>query len=271
MSRIAVILPVYSGDQLIHFRQSLESLIGQSYQETDIVLLIDGPVGDDLTRYIQSRSSVISKIMEFDKNHGLPYVLNRGLEYSLENDYEFIARMDADDISDQFRMEKQINFLCQNPETDIVGGAIEEIDENGNPRNKTITYPLTHKDCFRFFKKRDPVAHPAVMFRKSFFMKAGFYNELYRINQDTQLWFNGFMNDCRFANIADVVIRFRFSEQFFKKRRGGIRRAQKILKERIHINRELDYGLSANLYAYSMFLMTISPVSLRKLAYRMLR
>lgn len=54
-----------------------------------------------------------------------------------------------------------------NPDIDVVGGAIEEIDENSNSRGKTIVYPEGPKECYDFFSRRNPHAHPAVLFRKA--------------------------------------------------------------------------------------------------------
>ena len=81
--------------------------------------------------------------------------------------------MDADDIALPDRFEKQIAYLEAHPEVDMVGGAINEIDENGNDRGKTTRYPCESDLCRAFFAKRNPVAHPTVMFRRSFFEKAG--------------------------------------------------------------------------------------------------
>ena len=71
------------------------------------------------------------------------------------------------------RIEKQICFLNEHPEIDVVGGAINEIDEEGCESGKTIVYPATPTECKKFFAKRNPLAHPAVLFRKSFFDKIG--------------------------------------------------------------------------------------------------
>ena len=87
------------------------------------------------------------------------------------------------------RFGKQISFLELHPEIDVVGGAINEIDENGNDRGKVIVYPSGPQECYDFFAKRNPHAHPAVLFRKTFFEKAGCkYRPEYRQNQDTMLW-----------------------------------------------------------------------------------
>ena len=102
--------------------------------------------------------------------------------------YEFIACMDADDISELNRFEKQIAYLEAHSDVDLVGGTINEIDANGNNRGKVTRYPCKPEDCRAFFAKRNPVAHPTVIFRKSFLDKTGWhYPNDFERNEDTRL------------------------------------------------------------------------------------
>lgn len=274
ISRIAVILPVYKKDTVEYLSKAIESVLLQTYADFHIYLGVDGPVGDDINNYlklINGQSGIT--IVRFDENRGLACVLNDLLDICFTEDYDFIARMDADDISEKSRFEKQINYLDDHPEIDVVGGAIEEIDENGNPRGKIIIYPATNEDCRLFFAKRNPHAHPAVIFRKSFFDKLNGkkYRPEYRQNQDTMLWFDGMMAGTQHANITDVVLKFRVTDAMFKKRRNGWAFAKKQLKDRLMINRGLDYGLKADLYGVAMFFMLISPTWVKKIAYKVFR
>ena len=105
------------------------------------------------------------------------------------------------------RLEKQMAYLLAHPEIDVVGGAIEEIDENSESRGKMIVYPEGPKECYEFFARRNLMSHPAVLFRKSFFDKAGCkYRPEYRQNQDTMLWVDGMSKGTKHANIPDVVL-----------------------------------------------------------------
>mgnify|MGYP002234074716 FL=1 len=76
--------------------------------------------------------------------------------------------MDADDISLPDRIEKQICFLNEHPEIDVVGGAINEIDEEGCESGKTIVYPATPTECKKFFAKRNPSPIPPFYSAKVF-------------------------------------------------------------------------------------------------------
>lgn len=273
-NKIAVILPVYKNDRVKDLSLSIESILCQTYRNLHLYIGVDGSVGDDLHKSLEllEQQTMVS-IEWFPENRGLACVLNDLLDICFIEGYEYIARMDADDISMTDRFEKQMAYLEKHPEIDVVGGAINEIDENGNSRNKTIVYPEGPEECRAFFSKRNPHAHPAVLFRKSFFSKLNGkkYRPEYRQNQDTMLWFDGMMAGTQHANIPDVVLKFRMTNAMFKKRRNGWEFAKKQFKDRLMINKRLGYGWKADVYGFAMFCMLVSPVWVKKITYRLFR
>lgn len=271
---IAVILSVYKKDKVEYLTKSVESILYQTFSNIHLYIGVDGPIDNDLKDYLDviDRQERVS-IVWFPDNRGLACVLNDLLDICLKEGYDYIARMDADDISELGRFEKQVRYLDEHPEIDVVGGAIKEIDENGGSRNKTIVYPETPEECKAFFAKRNPHAHPAVMFRKTFFdkLKGKKYRPEYRQNQDTMLWYDGMMAGTQHANIPDVVLNFRMTNAMFKKRRNGWVFAKKQFKDRLMINRGLGYGFGADMYGFAMFCMLVSPVWIKKIAYKVFR
>ena len=142
MKKIAVILPVYKNDKVPYIKLSFDSILNQTYKDTDLFIGVDGPVGKDLEECLKKYEQDERITVEwFKENRGLAIVLNDLLDICFKKGYEYIARMDADDISTPKRIEKQMAYLLQHPEIDVVGGAIEEIDENSESRGKTIIYP----------------------------------------------------------------------------------------------------------------------------------
>ena len=269
MKRIAVLLPVYKNDRIDYLNKSVRSILNQSYAGFQVFVGVDGPVDSGLKDALENIAKDNRvEIIWFETNRGLACVLNDLVELSKERAYDYYARMDADDISLPNRFKKQVEYLEEHPYVDVVGGAIEEIDGNDQLRGKHVEYPLTHEECRKFFRYRDPLAHPAVMFRARYFEKvaSGYRNE-YRKNQDTMLWFDGFLNGCVFSNLKDTVLHFRVNDDFYN-RRNGWKRAKRMVCDRLKINKALGYDISANLFAFAMFCMTISPSWVKKFLYK---
>lgn len=272
VSNVAVIMSLYRNDRLDYVKLAVESILKQTYQDFDFYIQFDGIIDTNVEAYFRVQKDERIKINARSENKGLAYSLNELLQKVMPMDYEFIVRMDADDISLPDRFEKQIAFLKAYPEVDMVGGAINEIDEEGNDRGKIIYYPSSPEACYRFFTKRNPVAHPTVMFRRSFFEKVGWeYPTDYVRNEDTRLWHEGYKHGCVITNIPNVVLNFRMTNSMFKQRRNGKEFAKSQLKLRKLIAKDLGYGFSAKVYAYVMFLLMISPSWILKLAYKVFR
>ena len=273
---IAVLLPVYKKDNPQFFTSAVNSILDETYKNFTICLGVDGPIEGELESAVKNAEfNEKVCVMRFNENRGLACVLNDVISEAQKQGFKYFARMDADDICIQDRFEKQMAFLTEHPEVDVVGGAIEEIDENGKLNGKRVVYPLSHDDCRKFFRYRDPLAHPATFFRMRYFDKVvkmngkinTWYRPEYRKNQDTMLWFDGFMSGCVFANLHETVLHFRVAKDFYG-RRNGWKRAKQMIRSRMDINKAMKYDISANLFAIAMALMTVSPTWLKKFLYR---
>jgi len=268
---MVVLMSIYKNDNPEHLRLSVESILKQTYQDFLLLIGVDGAIGDDLAEVLHSYDENPKvKIFWYEENRGLTAVLNNLLDEGKNLRPIYYARMDADDISYTDRFEKQVKYLKENPELDVIGGAIEEMEYDGSLNGKVIRYPLSHQECFDFFATRNPLAHPAVLFRASFFDKVTSYNASYKKNQDTELWYRAFKAGCKFGNLKDVVLSFRVSKDMYK-RRGGTKFAKEVLKLRKEINIGLGYGIKATLFGYAYYIMAISPGWVKKFAYRVFR
>lgn len=271
---LTVIISLYYKEKGDYFNKAMESIWdNQTLKPNRIILVLDGELTDDLYSLVSFWKNKLGEVLyliDLKVNKGLAYALNCALEASLNNS-KYIARMDTDDISHNQRFAKQIDFLSQNPEVDVVGTWIDEIDENDHIIKNVVKYPLEHFSAYSFFRKRDPLAHPTVMFRSSFFAKAGVYDDSIKLAEDTLLWYSGFLNDCIFANINYTGLSFRRSPDFYK-RRANFVKSFKLLKIRIFsINRKLGYDWRADFYAIFYFLFSFSPAFFRKIVYNFFR
>lgn len=90
-------------------------------------------------------------------------------------------------------------------------------------------------------------------------------------NEDTRLWLEGYKHGCKIANLPDVVLNFRVTDDLFETRRNGKVFAKSQLELRKIIIKQLDYGFMSYVYAYVMYVIMISPSWLLKAAYKFFR
>ena len=272
MNNTAVLLTVYNNDGLLEFKVALDSLYKQTIENFDIFVQEDGPVDADIHQYLTQELNIgrIKHLGERDENKGFDYSLNELIDKVLLAKYEYIVRMDADDVSMPERFEKQLDFMNENLNIDVCGTYIEEFGDKIEYA-KVVTYPLTHKDMLVFFKKRVPIAHVSAFFRRSFFEKSGLYEVKGHLNNgDTLMWMKGFANECWFANIDYIGVKVRVSPDFFG-RRGGWKKTLSDFNNRLTVNKKLNFGLSAYFYAFAVAIVNMLPFTLKKYAYKYLR
>lgn len=264
---VAILMPIVDRDPPAHVRTAIESLQGQTYRPIDIHLMLSGPLPPELetavNRYATDARFHLHRVPE---RRPVGVNLNGLLDLTLGR-YDYYARMDSDDEALPERIAKQVAYMEAHPEVDVLGGAIVDMDERGREL-KHVRYPLAHDGIVRMFRTRTPLAHPTVLFRPSFFDKAGRYPA--RPLEDGLYWMRAIIRGCRFANLPDVLVRLRRSDAMLL-RRSGLRTNWEELKIRVTINRTLGFGLSAYLYGLATFAAQMSPLWLKKILYDRLR
>lgn len=215
---ISVIMSVYKTEEPKYFKEALKSIWDdQSRKPEQIVLVEDGPLTDGLsaviTRWKEKLGGVLC-VCKNETNLGLTKSLNVALNHVTS---DLVARMDSDDRSDPRRFERQEAYFESYPDVDIVGGALQEFDEEHENLN-IRHYPLTHEEAIKYIMKASPLAHPAVMMRMKMFKEGLKYDERFRMSQDIQLWFDAIMKGYHIGNIPEVVLYFRRAGDVFKRR-----------------------------------------------------
>ena len=218
--KFSVSICVYGGDNAEHFDIAMESIFNQTLKPDEVVLVVDGPVGEDIDEIIRKYEKLYSalKVIRLDKNQGLGNARKVALS---ECEYELIVLMDADDISPKERFEKQIEAFKNNPDISIVGGQIEEfIGDKSNIVGKRCV-PLSDYEIKEYMKRRCPMNHVTVMFKKQDINDVGGYIDWY-YNEDYYLWVRMLLGNKTFYNIPDTLVYVRVGEEMYQ-RRGGIR------------------------------------------------
>jgi len=219
-NKFSVCTSVYKKDKPEFVRVALDSmLVHQSVKPDEVVLVLDGPVPEELSLLLseyEDKYSDVMHIIRLEKNGGLGNALRLGVENAK---YNIIARMDSDDICLPERFEKQLTYLDAHPECDIVGGQMTEFIDSPDNIVGRREVPLTNEEIYEFMKSRCALNHVTVMFRKEAVLKAGNYQDWFW-NEDYYLWVRMMMNKCVFANIPDVAVNVRSGADQYA-RRGG--------------------------------------------------
>lgn len=262
-------MSVYKNDRIEFLKESVESVLDQTYSDFDFYIQCDGSIKRVCKEYLEGINDNRVIIRFREKNKGLAYSLNELLEIILPLNYNFIARMDADDISLPLRFEKQIKRFEKDKDLDCLGTWAIEIKERGQEYFKK-QMPYDHEGCNELFKKRDCLIHPTVMFRRRYFIKAGLYPLDTYFGEDTIMWMQGFQAGCKFGNVDDYLFKFRLDSNFFERRRGW-KHAKSIINLRSRVNSTLKYGVKSKIYMYMYAFAKLMPTSILNNIYKLFR
>jgi glycosyltransferase involved in cell wall biosynthesis len=228
LPQYTVIISVYDKVGIEVLKESIDSIINQSYKPENIIIIKDGILTEHqeklINTYLKDFQRLIT-IMEFSENMGTGFVYKEAI---MKCKTEYVAIMDSDDYVIPTKFEKQVKFLQEHPEVDILGSnAVEFLDRIDNVISTRIM-PESNEEIIKFARKRCPLIQPTAIFKKESVIKAGNYQSA-RIAEDYDLYIRMIQNGCKFHNLQEVLCYVRTNKEFFK-RRGGIKYAIIIMK-----------------------------------------
>ncbi|MBN2857345.1 MAG: glycosyltransferase family 2 protein [Candidatus Delongbacteria bacterium] len=199
---ISVIMSVYNAEPFL--AEAIESILGQSFSDFEFIITNDASTDGSLeilSNYSKKDDRII--LLRNLENRGLAANLNRMIEIA---EGKYIARMDADDISLPERLQKQYDFMENNPGIGVSGAQIIPF---GSKKFKMDPAPVTHEEIKASLFFTNPMMHPTVMFRKSVLEETSArYDENLRTSQDLDLWFS-LIRKTKFANCSEPMLRYR--------------------------------------------------------------
>lgn len=136
----------------------------------------------------------------------------------MQCDYEYIARMDSDDVARKERFEIQINYLEEHPNIDILGSYLQEYDEQLEKEIAIRKVPLSRDEIYRNLGKQCPFNHGTVVFRKSAVIEADNYQE--EEIEDYKLWIRMCQKGYEMENLSKVMVNYRTSRKMYQRRSG---------------------------------------------------
>jgi glycosyltransferase involved in cell wall biosynthesis len=219
-SPYSVLMSIYRKETASFFRTAIESIANQTIPPSQIVLVEDGPLTNELDKEIerfQDENPGLMDLVSISENHGLGYALAKGM---LACRYEIVARMDTDDIAAADRLERQLQAFKEHPEIDMVGSQVTEFVRDPQKPLSISQLPVMFDQIKAFSKRRNPFRHPTMVLKKSSVLEAGNYNGDFLFFEDWDLFNRMLQNGCHALNIDASLVSMRVSEDFFG-RRGG--------------------------------------------------
>ncbi len=202
--KVSVIMSVYNCEKYI--KESIDSILSQNFSDFEFIIINDGST-DRSKEILESYKDERIRLFN-NQNKGLTKSLNEAIGYSRG---EYIARMDADDISLPKRFEKQINFLESNLDYVMCGTWAEFIDEEG-VYLRDYERPVTDSEIKKEILFHNPFIHPSMMIRKSVFSTVGNYKVSFKHIEDYELW-SRIVFKYKTANIPEKLFKYRIHKK----------------------------------------------------------
>ncbi len=215
---ISVLFSVYKNDIPKNVVIAVESVINQTLPPKQIVMIVDGPVPEELKQTLlelEKKYDIYENVW-LEKNLGAGGALEAGWQRCK---YNYIAKMDSDDISFPERFEKEMACFEKDPELDVVGSHTQEFFDELNNMANIKWVPETHEEIIKFMTRRSPFCHQSIMMKKSILEKAGGYKPWYYA-EDYYLFIRMYLAGAKFYNLQEVLVYARINEDSFARRSG---------------------------------------------------
>ena len=196
MNKVSVLIPIHNGASTLE--RALDSVYMQSFQDFEIIAVLNNCT-DNSNEILESCDA---KVFSCD-TPGIVPALNTGI---FQCSGEYIARLDCDDFWYESKLEKQVEFLDKNPDIDILGTQIRQVDTSGQVIDAQIEYPTeNHVIKHTLLNGSNCIAHPSVMFRKSITERAGLYDDSFPLAEDYYYWLRC-LRWYNFTNLNEILV-----------------------------------------------------------------
>ena len=208
MVETSVIMATYK-ESIECLKQSIESIINQTYNDFEFIIILDNPDNKEHIAFINDYVCKDERIKFYinDKNMGLTNTLNRGLKLA---EGKYICRMDADDISELYRMEHQKKYLEEN-DFDLIGGISQMIDEDGNTIYSIKKVPTNFKKIKKCIKYNQVISHPTWFGKKEVFDKLNGYRNM-PLCEDYDFTLRAILQGFKISNVNECVLKYRMTK-----------------------------------------------------------
>ena len=209
MQLVSVVMSIYN-EPVTYIDQAVNSILNQTYSNIEFIIIVDNPEYSEAIKYIYERIKEDSRIKLIlnDSNIGLASSLNAGIGIAKGS---FIARMDADDISFEKRLEEELKYLHIN-NLDVVACAVQKIDGQGNINGKIHPPVITPDEICKYLEYKNPIVHPTVIIKTDVIRVIGGYRK-FDACQDYDLWTRLATSGYKIGQLDEVLLSFRRHEK----------------------------------------------------------
>ena len=262
----SVLMSIYYKEKPEYLRQCFDSLLNQTVQANEWVIVKDGPLTEELEQVLheyENKNPNLIKYVTFEKNQGLGLALRAGVP-ACSN--ELIARMDTDDICREDRFEVQLKEFLKDHNLDICGSHIKEFDENPEKCHSIRKVPLNNEEIIQYQRRRSAYNHVTVMFKKNSVLKSGNYEDA-PLMEDDMLWTRMILAKSKGKNVDEYLVYVRTGLSMIE-RRGGWSYFKKYKASRKKV---YELGLASYWdYIYTLIvqlIVALVPTSIRKFVF----
>jgi len=244
------------------FRNAVKSVFSQTYTNWELLLVDDGSTDGSLEIARSIRDSRV-RVISDGRNLGLPTRLNQINQLAVG---KYIARMDADDLMHPDRIARQVRFLRENPDIDVVGTGVFFLDERGIPKGVgSYSLPANLREALM----RPWLVHASIVAKKEWFLRNP-YNPDYTRGEERELFFRAFSRT-RFGLLPEPLYGWRFvGVRNLSKYLASFRYERKMLLE--HGPHMLGWAETGMLLARSLMKSTVAialyTMGVKNIAYR---
>lgn len=263
----SVLMSVYKKEKPAFLDKALKSIEDQTVQPNQVLLVADGPLTESLNSVIEDHIKKFPEkydILKLPHNRGLGFAMQKGVENCR---YDWIARMDTDDISVNNRFELQLKAIEEEPDLAIVGGQIDEFSGNLDRIVGKRNVPFSNEEIRKFIKWRNPFNHPTVMINKNAVLQVGNYQANGKI-EDYFLWSKLVIANYKVKNLPEILVHMRVDAGMYK-RRGDLQNFKQIFELRRVLRKKKFLTIYEEVIGdIAMILNLVIPTKLRMFIYK---
>lgn len=208
-----VVVPIHSNTTIKKFSKCLKSIFFSTVIPKEILICVDGPIPENLEKFLNNLKKKNIKLFYLKKNQGLGKLLRKAIPICK---FDLIARLDSDEYTDTKRFEIQYKLLAKKKNLVLLGGYLREFDKQNTILKKV---PINLSEIINFSKYRNPFNHSTVMFKKKAVLAVGGYKHQPYF-EDYLLWIKLIQNNNYVLNVPRVFSNASIDTDFYKRRKG---------------------------------------------------